>query len=263
MRQFFWGEAFAKAAKLSTKYLLYYTLSSLALAVVLRHFFGAERTRGQVNGGADDQASAMADVVTYNAVSMHFAVTSSSLGLLAWFDGRASAIGGSMMDRMYAHSPAVERLCSLVAGYELFNLVCCVYMAEYRTVDFLGHHIVTFLLGVLSLHPWCHYYCLFFFGVASLSSVPLCLSEIFNAIGLTQLNEPTMPAFALLFLMIRTAYWPYVSLGFWRDSVAALTTGRVHSYAAYAILLAANIFLTGLQIFWTGQICDGVFEALG
>jgi hypothetical protein len=34
-------------------------------------------------------------------------------------------------------------------------------------------------------------------------------------------------------------------------------------YAAYAILLAANIFLTGLQIFWTGQICDGVFEALG
>lgn len=100
---------------------------------------------------------------------------------------------------------------------------------------------------------------------ASLSSVPLCVGELFSAAGLEALVEASKPPFVLLFLLLRTAYWPYVSAGFWQDSLWALAKprDRAHSLVAYAALLGANVFLTGLQVFWTGQICAAVGEALG
>ena len=57
----------------------------------------------------------------------------------------------------------------------------------------------------------------------------------------------------------RTFYWPYVSLHFWADSVAALrgeagTAPAVHSGAAVALFLVANVGLTGLQLLWTTKI---------
>ena len=54
----------------------------------------------------------------------------------------------------------------------------------------------------------------------------------------------------------RTFYWPYVSLHFWADSVAALRgeVPAVHSGAAFALFLVANVGLTGLQLLWTTKI---------
>ena len=58
----------------------------------------------------------------------------------------------------------------------------------------------------------------------------------------------------------RTFYWPYVSLQFWADSVAALRgeagtdAPAVHSGAAFALFLIANVGLTGLQLLWTTKI---------
>ena len=68
----------------------------------------------------------------------------------------------------------------------------------------------------------------------------------------------------VLFLFLRTSYWPYISFGFWQDSLWALSKPRerVHSVGAFASLLGANIFLTSLQVWWTGQICAAVGEAL-
>ena len=134
--------------------------------------------------------------------------------------------------------------------------------AEYRSFAFIGHHVVTLALGVMSLHPWCHFYSAFFFGVASTSSIPLCVGEMLSALDLAALSDHTKAPFVLLFFVIRTAYWPYVSLGFWRDCLWALSapSKRVHSFSAYALLLCANIFLTGLQVYWTSQIVDAIFE---
>uniref|UniRef100_A0A0D3IGG2 TLC domain-containing protein n=1 Tax=Emiliania huxleyi (strain CCMP1516) TaxID=280463 RepID=A0A0D3IGG2_EMIH1 len=156
-------------------------------------------------------------------------------------------MGGTALDRLYGRSPLAERLCRLTAGYECFNLIAVVLLPEYRTAAFIGHHAVTCFLG------------------ASLSSVPLCVGELFSAAGLEALVEASKPPFVLLFLLLRTAYWPYVSAGFWQDSLWALAKprDRAHSLVAYAALLGANVFLTGLQVFWTGQICAAVGEALG
>ena len=110
----------------------------------------------------------------------------------------------------------------------------------------------------------CAYYATFFFGVATASSVPLCAMDLCAAVGSAGLAEALKPPFALLFLGIRTAYWPLVSLRFWKDCLWALRqpAERVHSSASYAALLAANVGLTLLQFVWTKQIVAGVLEAL-
>jgi hypothetical protein len=70
--------------------------------------------------------------------------------------------------------------------------------------------------------------------------------------------------FAVLFVAIRTIYWPIVSCGFWSDCLFALRSpkARVHSMAAYLFLLLSNIGLTGLQFVWTREIYAAVADTL-
>lgn len=250
------------ASKCATTFLTI-VVAATAVDLALRAWLPpGVRTTSKVLGGADAVAtgSLMADVLAYNVIGLCFAFYSSHVGVGAWFDGRAAALSGTPLQRLYGHSQSAEELCVVVTAYELFNLISVLLLPEYRTAAFVGHHGTTLLLGVLSFHPWCYYYILFFFGVSAASSVPLCLGELFNSAGLTGLAAATRPLFALLFLGIRSVYWPLLSLRFWRDAAWAMRDRekRVHSVGAFAILLTANIGLTGLQWLWTGQILSAV-----
>ena len=78
-------------------------------------------------------------------------------------------------------------------------------------------------------------------------------------------------AFAVLFILFRTFYWPLVSFHFWSDSMAALSADdaappgvpRAHSVAAYAVFLVANLGLTSLQLLWTTKIVRAVMGGDG
>ena len=266
MRPMEWRPTIVYALSRSRNIFLAFLCTFFALAAALRAKLGDGPTASSIHGGAnanEGSESAMADIVAYNALALVFAVSSGVLGLRAWL-GPASDIGGSPMSRMYAPCAKTESLCVLTAGYELFNLIGVVVLPEYRSLAFVGHHATTFLLGIMSLHPWCHYYSSFFFGVASVSSIPLCLGELLAAAALPQLAELCKPPFVLLFLALRTAYWPYVSIAFWEDSLWALSKPRerVHAMSAYITLLSANIFLTTLQFVWTHQIVTAIGEML-
>jgi hypothetical protein len=234
----------------------------------LRALLGSKVTDGRLyaNDGLESDRSLVADILAYNLISLSFAIYCSVIGVNAWFGAAATELSGSSYNRLYAYSPAVQQLCVATTAYEAFNVVATFVLPEYRTVDFIGHHVTTLILGVIGFHPWCHYYMIFFFGVATVSSVPLCLAECFNAFGGVDAFEMAARGlFAVLFVIIRTFYWPYVSYFFWKDMLYALAgrkLGRVHSVAAYVFLLAANIGLTSLQFLWTGLIANAVSEAL-
>jgi len=239
-------------------------IAYIGIVLVLRTLLGDQKSMASVSSAGTDvseNASRLADIMAYNLISLAFALYCGRLGVLAWYGEAAAETTGSAMHRMYCHSPAVEWLCVVTTAYELYNCISTALYPEYRTVAFIGHHVTTLTLGVLTFHPWCHYYSIFFFGVATVSSVPLCLGEILDSCGVTGLAVAvTKGVFALLFLAIRTCYWPYVSYGFWRDCLYALSDrkARVHSVGAYALLLSANIGLTGLQFMWTSQILTAI-----
>jgi len=265
-----WRTLVATAFAKSWRIFVFITAGFAAIDMTLRLILGDAPTASGAHGGGeagkDESPSLMADVVAYNLVSCAFAAYSSGLGLRVWLGGDAATIGGSALSRLYSSSPSITHLCEVVAAYEGFNIVCVVLLPEYRSSAFISHHAVTFFLGILAQHPWCHYYAVFFFGVANLGSVPLCIGELTNSMHLDQLSGMTKAPFALLFLLLRTAYWPYVSLGFWRDSFQVLTSpateAKVHSHVAYAALLSANLFLTGMQLHWLHMILAAISEVL-
>lgn len=39
-------------------------------------------------------------------------------------------------------------------AFELFNVCICMVLPEYSTPLFVGHHLVTFTLAVMSFYPW-------------------------------------------------------------------------------------------------------------
>ena len=186
---------------------------------------------------------------------------------MGWLDGSAAKVEGSPTDRLYAESSGAMALASLTASYELYNTVTVIFLPEYATAAFIGHHACTCLLAILGMHPFLNYYGFFFFGLSAVSSVPLALTELLKVMNSTAGLELCEIVFAILFLCIRTVYWPYVSYGFWGDMLGALqgTPGYppVHSTFAYVVFLVANVGLTSLQLFWTTKILSAIVEKLG
>jgi len=227
-----------------------------ALYLILRFHLGDRRLPGA--------QSTVAAVVTYNITATCFACFTTVLGFRAWYGGEVDAIGATAQGRLYGGSETFQVLATATAVYEVYNTALTAVMPEYRTLDFVGHHFTTFLLALFGSYPFLNYYGVFFFGVASISSIPLCAAELAKYLGSEQLVSLLQAIFALLFVGFRTLYWPCVSYHFWADSVAALRgeagadVPAVHSGAAFGLFLVANLGLTGLQLLWTSKI----FKAL-
>ena len=234
----------------------------LALDLVFRVTLGDKR--GTSTSNKNDTGSRLCVLLAYNITAAAVATFCASVGCAAWFGGEAATIGGTVQSRLYGESASFARLGAVTAAYEAYNTLVVLVVPEYRTTAFVGHHAATFVLALLSQAPYLHYYGLFFFGVASVSSVPLAVVEVAKCVGLTQLHDRARSVFAAAFLALRSLYWPLVSLGFWADSVAALRGAvAVHSVAAVVTFLVANVGLTGLQLLWTKKVVRGVQKALG
>ena len=104
--------------------------------------------------------------------------------------------------------------------------------------------------------------CPFFLGLGAISSVPLALIEVTTILGLPGTTEALRSLFAVIFLIVRTAYWPIVSAGFWSDIFALGTAGQITNQFAAGFFLVANVGLTGLQLFWTRMIVNGIRQML-
>jgi len=242
-----------------------------ALTAFFFLFVGWRRNTAAVMGGADSdnkkadaktkRGSLLATVLAYNVLAVAYATFSSYTGTTAWFDGSAAALSGSLHDRLYGYSEAYALMGAVTIAYELYNTIAALCIHEYCNAAFVGHHATCFVLGIMSLHPYCHYYAIFFFGLTSISSVPLAIIELFNCAGMPAVQEVFRVLFCVLFLIYRTVYWPIVSYGFWLDEIAALQgVVPVHSLPAHLFLLVANVGLTALQFFWTSLIFSGIAE---
>ena len=130
-------------------------------------------------------------------------------------------------------------------------------LPELREPLLLLHHAVTAVLAYLAIYPvaYCHYYILFFAGVAEASNVPLALVELCKLLPGLRAALPTTEllaraSFFASFVVLRLLCWPLVALLFWRDSLRVLVDGPVHSHFAVLFYLAANALLTAMQLGW-------------
>ena len=209
-----------------------------------------------------------ASLIAYNVVAMSPNLYMAAIGCQAWwFDDTVVAASTTVHTRLYMPIKSSASLISVTLGYELWNTLAALVMPEYRTVAFVGHHATTFYLATLATHPFLHYYCAFFLGPPSLSSVLLGLVDIFRYVDVLHRSFPMAnlalrASFAVTFMATRTIMWPLVALRFWRDVGGILFSDVPHSRWACGVYLAANAFLTGLQLLWTLQIVKGLHKAI-
>ncbi len=97
-------------------------------------------------------------------------------------------------------------------------------------------------------------------GIVEFTNVPLTFVDIFKYFPdlkekFSAVNEVSRVIFAIAFIIIRLIMWPYIGITkFWVGSVDLVKTGHAHSNFVVIFVLAANLFLTGLQFLWGYKI---------
>jgi hypothetical protein len=144
-----------------------------------------------------------------------------------------------------------------------------------------AHHVgmlivAAITLGVFSSQPLGSCYAPFFFGVIELSSIPLAIVDVFHpkqaawhdyhltSNVLATLNEISRILFALLYILVRAIYFPYVALTqVLPDFLSASTkASQADAPAMWAIIFLSLLF-TGLQMYWGSLVVRQVVKALG
>jgi hypothetical protein len=172
----------------------------------------------------------------------------------------------------------------------LWDIPVSIFTKSLRDPLMLGHHIgMSFVSGVaagmFSEEPVGSYYAPFFFGVIELSSVFLCLVDLFHPknsawnewlrsnktrIGhfLLTLNELSRVLFAISYLALRTVTFPYVMfstclMDFWEAAI--LPDEERHGAPSWSLVGVCLLALgfTFLQINWGLLVGRQVGKAVG
>ena len=184
------------------------------------------------------------------------------LNLFGYTDGRDLY----STDRFYGYSSlAHTHLITPMFVYQIWNLFSCILHNEYRDLPSLGHHLVTAGLAYCGFYPFAHYYSLFYFGIAEVTTVPLNLVNTFKNIPQLIQTYPTLyqasrTIFAFSFFLIRLFWWPIISYELFYSCLNLIQSQKAHSLFIVNYFLFSNLFLTSLQFYWGYLILSNLFN---
>lgn len=188
------------------------------------------------------------------------------LGIVGFgLHGGAGDVDAAKADLIYGYSGTAFHLTTVQTGYQIYNFVMCCAIKEFRTPIQLGHHAaVVILCYQSSTYNFLHYFCLYYAGVAELSSIPLGFVDGAKYLPEFRAAFPSFTrgckyVFAALFLVVRVIVWPLMSYQFLSVGVpmalGSNTDGRtLHSDIAMWTYILSQIFLTPLQFYWFSLI---------
>ena len=201
-------------------------------------------------------------LVIYPVVSSLSVTRCVWLALAAVQDGTFMELSASRESRMYGSHAGFLVLAQTTFAYEIWNTLAAFVLPDYRTPQFIGHHVFTGTLAKLSQQPYLGFYGLFFFGLASISTVSLNFVDLFRygppslAQNLPAVNSFFRALFGIKFILIRVFSWPLISVLFLMDVGGVIIEGgdgKQRPWVA-ALFLVSNVGLTTLQFTWAGAI---------
>eukprot|EP00310_Coccolithus_braarudii_P017715 CAMPEP_0183360906 /NCGR_PEP_ID=MMETSP0164_2-20130417/56141_1 /TAXON_ID=221442 /ORGANISM="Coccolithus pelagicus ssp braarudi, Strain PLY182g" /LENGTH=171 /DNA_ID=CAMNT_0025535353 /DNA_START=353 /DNA_END=868 /DNA_ORIENTATION=+ len=158
-------------------------------------------------------------------------------------------------------------------GFQLYELTCAILLEPSlrgQHNEMLAHHVAALLLAVLGVaYTYLHYYAPFFMGAVEVSSVPLIGVDFFKEFkGLRKeyliLHELSRALFAVLFVLCRVAYWPFVTYHFWCDSMLELRAAWAGDIGppiwVVLIFCASNLLLSALQFYWGSLVSKALVQ---
>jgi len=171
-------------------------------------------------------------------------------------------------DKVFGYYAPCERLVLVMLAFQIWDFFVTLLMTTELKgqMQHLIHHASSTTLCTLGLlngpHGFLLYYAPFFFGVSEISSLPLAFMDLFKySKELTnkfpQTNEAIRSTFAVLFLLLRCVYWPFVAVDFW-----VTTLNSSAPIWLRGIWYFFNIALTLLQYYWGHLIVLGIIKMI-
>jgi len=192
-------------------------------------------------------------------------------------DDEASKMASTLDGRIRGATAQHDFLFQVATGMLLFwDIPTGFVVKSLFTGASMGHHVVMCLSCISGLRGQLMYhYAGFFLGLCELSSIPLQIVEIFRPEhfpeltrdnpSLHQLNEILRPLFAVLFMLTRAIYFPYVMLSQAIPDIVAsirLGGGSAGEQIGLSIIGVGGLLLTVLQIFWATLMWKQIKKAL-
>ena len=149
------------------------------------------------------------------------------MGVMAWTDGMHGRLG--IASDVYAAAPAFGvAACTFQIPFQLYELACAALVKRLRGKSFemVIHHALSLTLASMAVNKGMYFfYGTYFFGLSEFSSIPLAFVDLFKMFPdlkkkYAAANEAVRPFFAVIFLVVRSFYWPLVSYHFWVASLA-------------------------------------------
>jgi hypothetical protein len=189
-------------------------------------------------------------------------------GTQIWFFDE-DFVASFQSSKMYGGYQPVQVLSITYFAHQIWDLVACLVTEDLRKLPMLAHHGLSAWLACLGLTcgksdtaygGFVFYYAPFFLGVSEVSSIPLLAMDILKKnkdLGkqYKHVFQGCQKAFAALFIIIRLAYWPYVSYDFWIDMSQCDAVVWLK-----AVWYAANIALTMLQFAWGYRVVQAIVQ---
>eukprot|EP00967_Tisochrysis_lutea_P092801 scaffold133901_cov36-Tisochrysis_lutea.AAC.1 len=150
----------------------------LAIHLVLSR--AAQRAGGDV--GADPHLAAHFPVALFSFLTL------AVVGTMKWLSEAPD-------DRLHGYSEDGLFIARFMLAFQLYELLVTLFerrLAGPGGIMVLHHTLVVLLSGWVVTHQYMHYYCIFFFGVPEISSVPLAFVDLFKQIPTLRARFPTV-----------------------------------------------------------------------
>lgn len=225
-----------------------------------------------------------ASYTAHQAVCMPLMIYLGVLGVNGWFLKADSLV--TVTDRCLSeYTPGIQ-VTRLVLGMMIFwDIPVGLLTPQLQDPLMLVHHIGMLLTagiseGLLSNgHPVAVLYTTFYFGVIELSSIPLVIVDLFHPKNkewhafheknkfLQSITEIARVLFALMFVILRCIYFPYVGArhaipDFYRAATSSESERNGVPAAPFYMLIPIIVLFGMLQLFWGSKVLTQVLKVL-
>jgi len=198
--------------------------------------------------------------VTFSAIALVF-ISHQGWVLYRALEWESAVTHATPHARLYVQIPAMHFLITAMVAFQVKNLADTLRWSD--GPEFVAHHIVTILVGIVNFEgSCCHLYGIFFFGLSEASTAIIGVLAAFDpALGVPNLDrhfpiakQLLGAAFVLSFLVIRIAIWPVISWQMCSDCLAVMADGTAHVPAVLWTNMLMLGGLTVLQFYWLNEI---------
>ena len=213
------------------------------------------------------KGSRKSDIMAFQIIGFICVTYLGIAGAIAWFDLNSNWNFSTLSnDRINGHEQFVEdHLLMPMLSYQFWLIILCLVMNDLREISMIGHHVVTFGLSYVCLHPILGYFVCFYFGLAELTNIPLTVYDTFKYFPELKKTYPFASEiikyiFVIGFYILRIGVWSHVTYNMISiDLYPLLQSGEAHSNIVMIFFLFAAAFLTGLQWLWGYKIAYIVY----